>query len=165
MATVAQPLAKCVLNYLYSITRELLDKLRSIIEQAIFFIDAQILKLRMLLAQCDLLKIWAEKLNDLAQAAIEKVKNALISGIDGPIGDVRPEFYKYFTDPIIGLIDASLSAFSPYTERFINLVSIVAYYDMLIAYWTGIKEFMLASLDVIDDAIYLKTQELGNKVP
>ena len=163
--TVAQPLAKCILNYLYSAVREVLDKLRSIIEKAIFFIDAQILKLRTLLAQYDYLKKAAEIINDFIQGIIDDIKNALLSGIDGPVGDTCPEFYRYLTEPLIGLLDASLSAYTPFTDKYMNLVSIVAWYDRLIVYWEGIKFFMLAMLDVIDDAVYLKTQELGNSVP
>lgn len=163
--TVAQPLAKCVLNYIYSVSRELLSKLRSVIEKALFFVDAQILKLRAILVQYDLLKNRLDLLNSLAQAAIDQVRNSLLSGIDGPGADECPEFYRYFTEPMVGLIDASLSAFTPYADKYTSMLSLVTYYDQLIAYWEGIKAFMLASIDVIDDAIYLKTQELGNLVP
>lgn len=165
MATPLQPLAKCILNYIYSIASELLSKLRAIVEKALFFIDAKILQLRAFLAQYDLIKKYAELVNDQVQAIIDEIKSALLSGVPGPIDDTCPEFYAYITDPLIGLIDASLSAFTPYTDQWMSTVSVVHYYDQLIVYWVGIRDFLLAILDVIDDAAYIQTQRAGNLVP
>jgi len=165
MATPLQPIAKCIANWLYAQASAQLQKLRSIIEAQIILIDAQILWLRSQLLLAQPLLIAEQLLWDKINEGIEKVKNVLLSDIPGPIDNACPEFYSYIVDPAIGLLDASLAAFSPYRSRLLDKISIVSYYDKLITYWEAAKAQLLAILDILDDALYLALQREANQVP
>lgn len=165
MATPLQPLAKCVLTYIYGLGVQLLDKLRALIEKLIQIIDAQILVIRAWLAQYDYVKIFQEKYWNVAKDVVDNFKNSLMGGIPGPADDLCPEFYHYLVDPMIGMVDAFEAAFLPMADNLFNTLSIIAYFDRLLVYWQGVKATLLAMLDAIDDAWFLATEALGNRVP
>lgn len=166
MATPLQPIAQCIANFLYAQSSAVLSALRAIIEQQLLLIDAQLLWLRsqVLLAQPYLIAeqaLWDNVINP----GLDNIKNVLKNDLPGPADDVCPEFYSYMVDPAIGLLDAGLSAFSPYRSRFLDKISMVSYFDKLITYWEAAKAQLLAILDVLDDALYLALQREANNVP
>ena len=165
MATLAQPIVKCILDYLYSITDTQLDKLRAIIEAAIVFIDTQILLLKAQLAALDIPKNLTEAAWNIAEAFIEQIISTIAGGIPGPADDICPDFYQYITAPILQLNKATLSAFSPLKDRYMKYISVVYYFEELLSYWEQAKATMIAIMDVTDDAIYLAKEQLGNRVP
>ena len=132
---VIQSIAKCSLEYLYNAASFLLKKLRSFIEKIIVIIDAQILALRALLAEHDYVKKISEYVWNKVENKINEIKNMLLSGLPGPADNLCPEFYQYLIDPAIGLMDASLAAFTPYKDKWLRDVSIVDKLDRAIAYW------------------------------
>ena len=166
MATPAQPLAKCVLKWLYEQSLAVLKALRSFVERIISLIDAAILKVKAEIAATDPALVIGEFLWSKYEELINTIKNSLLSGIPGPGADVCPEFYSYLTDPAVALLEASLAAFTPYKERYLSLVSLSAQLDGILVYWEATKAQLLATLDVIDDAIYnVLIVEAANAVP
>jgi len=166
MATPFQPVAKCVTQWLYEQASAILKKLRSFIEKIITLIDTLILKLKAEIAAMDVAVNFTEFLWGIYEGFIEKIKNALLSSIEGPDFDFCPEFYAYITDPAIALLEASLAGLLPYKERYVQAISFSAYLNVVLSYWEGTKAQLSATLDVIDDAIYnALILEAANAVP
>lgn len=165
MTTPIQPISKCILEYLYGLTDAKLDELRTIIEGAILFIDAQILWLRAQTQALDIMEYVVGSKWIIAKEAIDKFQALLANGFNGPVDDVCPEFYHYIVDPIIGMNAATLAALLPYKDKYGKMMSATAQFDRLLAYWEGAKAFLFAMLDVIDDAIYYYKERVGNMAP
>ena len=166
MATPAQPIAKCILRWLYEQASAVLKALRAFIEKIIAFIDAQILALRAAIAAIDPARLIEEFIWKRVEQLIEQIRNALLSGIPGPLDDVCPEFYRYIVDPAIALLESSLAAFTPYKDRWLKFISLTDKLDRLLVYWESTKALLLAILDVLDDALYnALLVEAANAVP
>ena len=147
-------LAQCVVNFFYTLASAILQLLKSLIEQLILFIDAQIAKFRALLAIIDALLNPIEAIWAFFEAILEQLKNALLGGIQklGPAGDLCPEFFQYFTDPVLALFE-SFSVFTIYKENYFSALSLTSYFDRVLTYWTATKAVLLEAFVVIDDAI------------
>ena len=113
MTTPAQPLATCILRWLYEQASAILKALRAFIELLIALIDAQILALRAAIAAIDPARLFQEYIWSVVELIIEEIRNVLNSGIPGPGADFCPEFYQYFSNPAIALLEAALAAFLP----------------------------------------------------
>lgn len=147
-------LAQCVVNFFYTLASAILQLLKSFIEQLILYIDSIIAKLRALIAILDALLNPIEVLWSFFEAILEQLKNSLLGGIQklGPAGDLCPEFFQYFTDPVLVLFE-SFSVFTIYKENYLHSVSLTAYFDQALTYWTATKAILLEAFVVIDDAI------------
>jgi len=168
MPSGAQVVAKCIAEWLYEQGSIVLRALRSLIEKAILLIDAQILWLRAQIAQWDPAKYLEEYVWGVYEALINKIKNSLLglNGLGPPGADLCPEFYHYITDPLMALLEGSLSVFSIYKDRYFNMISLTSNFDRLLVYWTATKAQLEATLDVLDDALYnALINEAVNAVP
>jgi hypothetical protein len=154
MATPARPLATCVLRWIYEQVSAILKMLKQFLLAILSYIDALIAQLRALLAQWDLLAKAEELLWNALQSLVEQIKNALLSAPQGPLAEFCPEFYSYFLDPAIGLLDANTAALTAIRNKYKNKLSILYYFDRQIAYWEQIKADLIFAIDVLDDAIH-----------
>jgi len=148
-------IVKCIVRWIYDQVAELLKQLKDKLQQAIFFIDRQIDTLRLILAQADILAKAEEFLWNGFQGIIQQVKDALFSGIPGPEESQCPEFYEFIMAPFNLLLNNYTDIFSIYRERWKTMLSFMDEVDYFISYWTSTKEYLLALIDVIDDAIYM----------
>jgi hypothetical protein len=153
LSAPATPLAECILRYLYAIPSSNLKALKNFLNAIIAFIDAQIKKLWLLLAQYDLLAKAEEILWNAAKQVIDAIKNQLLTVPDGPGLNQCPEFYEYFMAPAVALFEALTEGLSVYRGRYQGLISYMDEVDALIAYWNNIKLFMGYGIEVADDAI------------
>jgi len=169
MPSGAQTVAKCVAEWLYQQGSSVLQALRSLLEKAILMIDAQIMWLRAQIAMWDPTKYLEEYIWGTYEALIEKIKNSILGALNGlgpPGADLCPEFYHYITDPLMALLEGSLSAFSIYKDRYFSIISLTSNFDRLLVYWTATKAQLEATLDVLDDALYnALINEAVNAVP
>ena len=154
MATPAKPLATCILRWIYEQAAALLQMLKQALLALLAYIDALIAKLRALLAQWDLLAKAEEIMWNLLQSVVEAIRDALTSFPEGPWAAFCPEFYSYFVDPAIGLLDANTAALTAIRNKYKNYVSAVYYFEQQIAYWEQIKADLVHAIDVLDDAIH-----------
>lgn len=154
MATPAKPLATCILRWIYEQAAALLKLLKQYLLTLLVYIDTLIARLRALLAQWDLLAKAEEILWNLVQKAIDAIKEALTSFPEGPLADFCPEFYAYFLDPAIGLLDANTAALTAIRNKYKSNLSMVYSLDQQIVYWTQIKADFVHTIDVLDDAIH-----------
>jgi hypothetical protein len=154
MTTPTAVIAKCILRWLYEQASAILKALRAFIEMLIALIDAQILALRAAIAAIDPARILQEYVWSVVEQIIDELRNLLNSGIPGPGADLCPEFYQYFSNPAIALLESALAAFLPYKDQFMNLISLTDKFDRLLVYWVATKAQLLAILDVLDDALY-----------
>lgn len=156
MATATTTLASCVLNFMYSAASALLTMIKNILLALIEFIDAKIAELRAIIAMLDVLKNLNDAVWAITKAIIDQIKNTLLGGIQdiGPAAEICPEFYYYFTDPIIALID-SFSVAEVQKERASQAASVVAAFDILLVYWESTKATLIEAITVIDDALYV----------
>ena len=154
--SVLAPIAQCVLNFIYAAAVALLLMLKAFIESMLLFIDAKITELRALIAMTDLTKLAAEAVWAFFEALLDQLKNSLLGGIQdlGPASDLCPEFYEYFTDPVVALLD-SFSVFGVYKEVYVNAISMSSQFNKLLVYWETTKAVFVALIEVIDDAILL----------
>lgn len=157
-------IARCILNYLYAIASTILRMLQTLITSLIAIIDAKILELRAIIAQLDIWNNLVEAVWSIMEATLDQIKTLLLGGVQklGPPVSVCPEFYHYFVDPVIALIE-SFSVFTIYKEKFQASVSALAYFDRLLTYWQATKATLVATNVVIEDALYqrLITESLG----
>ncbi|MDC1299964.1 hypothetical protein N8Z24_00495 [bacterium] len=149
-------IATCVLTWLYEQASTVLKALRSLLEQGLILIDTEIQRIRALIAQNDAANLLEAYTWGIYEAAIEKIKNGLMSGFQelGPGADICPQFYNYITDPFLALMESSLDTFSIYKDRYFSTISISDEFDRLLVYWTSTKAQITAVLDVLDDALY-----------
>ncbi len=148
-------LERCVLNFLYAISSAILRILQTLINSLIALIDAKILELRAIIAQLDIWNNLVEAAWSLMEAILDELKSLLLGGIQklGPPMSVCPEFYNYFVDPVIAMIE-SFSVFTIYKEKLQMSLSVLAYFDRLLLYWQTTKATLAASSIVIEDALY-----------
>lgn len=165
MATPARPLAKCILRWIYEQAAEVLRALKNYLLGIISYVDAQIVILRAWLAQYDLLSRGEEYLWNLLKTAEEDIKNSLLSFMQGPEARLCPEFYEYFLDPAQFLLQNALGSLSAFRERYLNMISFMDEIDRLIQYWEQIKVDLLATIDIIDDALFVASQNASEIVP
>lgn len=164
--TPARPLAFCVLRWIYEQISAILKLLKQFLLSILAFIDAQIAKLRAMLAQWDLLSKAEEALWSIVQKVIDEIRNAMLSVPNGPLAEFCPEFYSYFLDPAKGLFEAAVAALNVYRNRYKNMLSFLTYLDQLIAYWEQIKADLTYAIDVLDDAIHAALlKEAASAVP
>lgn len=154
----AAPVAKCVLTHIYGLTHDALQRLRKLVETLLLFVDTKIMQLRAILIQYDPILMFRERLWKYVEEYIGDFKNSVIGKIPDEFSDTCPELFSYFVEPLIGVTE-SLSAYGfPMADKYMEMVSIVSYYDKLITYWMGVKVTLLAILDVMDDAAYVITE-------
>lgn len=165
MATPAQPLAKCILRWLYQQAAAVLKALKDFLLGIIAFIDAQIAWLRALLAQCDILSRAEKFLWDQLQKLYEELKNKLMSFPGGPLADLCPEFYAYFLNPAGFLLDDAMAALSIFRERYHNVISFMDEVDRLIMYWDQTKANLVGAIDIIDAALLEAMMKEAEQVP
>jgi hypothetical protein len=157
--------AICVLRWLYAQVAPLLEALKAILLAIIQFIDAQILLLKALLSQLDILKAIEEAAWAIVQAVIDKIRDTLTAIPEGPLKELCPEFYQLFTDPALQIFDTLVSGLSIYRERYKNVLSFMDEVEVLFQYWEGIKNELVALVESIDDAIYWAMMEAASAVP
>lgn len=163
--TPTQALATCVLRWIYEQIAAILEALKAILLALIAFIDALILILKAWLAQFDILAILEEAAWAVIQALIEEIRNLLTSIPDGPLKELCPEFYQLFTDPALQLFDTAVAGLTIWRERYKNLISFMDEIEALLLYWEAIKADLVATVEILDDAIYLALMDAADEVP
>jgi len=148
-------IAKCVARWIYDQVADLLKQLKEKLLTAISFIDRQIDTLRLTLAQADILAKGEEFLWNGFQGIIQTIKDALLSGIPGPEESACPEFFEFIMAPFNLLFTNYTDIFSIYRERWKSLLSFMDEVDYFISYWESTKQYLLAIIDVVDDATYM----------
>jgi len=154
MAGFAKPLATCILRWIYEQAAAILQMLKQALLALLAYVDTAIAAARAWLTQWDLLAKAEEIAWALVEAAVQAIKDALTSFPEGPLAEFCPEFYAYFLDPAIGLLDANTAALSAIRNKYKNYLSAVYYFEQIIAYWSQIKADLVSAIDVLDDAIH-----------
>ena len=165
MASPLQPLAKCVAKWIYEQASVILEKLKAFLLAIIAAIDVQIAFLRAQLLQWDILAMAEEFLWSQVEKVIEAIREQLMSVPGGPLAEFCPEFYSYFLDPARNIFENAIASLSIVRERFHGMVSYMDELDSLIAYWEQTKIQLVASVQIIDDAIYLALIRESESVP
>lgn len=154
MVTPLNTLATCVLKWIYEQASKILELLKQFLLGLLSYIDLQIAKLRAFLAQWDLLAKAEEALYNALMELIEQLKAAMLGIPQGPLAEYCPEFYAYFLDPAIGLLDANTAFLDAVRNKYKKKLSMLYYLDQQIAYWEQIKADLVSAIDVLDDAIH-----------
>lgn len=165
MASPARPLAKCILRWIYEQIHQLLEMLKQFLLMLIEYIDALIAALYAWLVQWDVLAKIEQFIWDQVQEVIEQIRNALMNVPKGPLAEFCPEFYSYFLDPARSLFEAAVASLTIFRNRYKNMISFADELQQLISYWEQIKVDLIASVEILDDAVLAKTSELGEEVP
>jgi len=165
MVTPARPLAKCVIRYIYEQAAETLRAFKEFLLGIIEFIDVQLAIFRKQLAQYDYLSRGEKFVWENLKKVEEDIRNSLISFINGPDARICPEFYEYFLDPAQFIFNNSTSSLSAFRERYYNMISYMDEIDLIILYWEQIQADLLATIDIIDDALFIAAQNTGEVVP
>lgn len=165
MATIAQPLAVCILRWIYSQVAKVLEMLKNFLLGIIAFIDAQIAILKAWLAQWDLLAKATQFIWDQIKKVLDAIREAMTSIPGGPAAELCPEFYSYFLGPALYLFDTAVESLTRFKERFMNMVSFMDNIERLIAYWEQTKANLIMAIDILDDAIYKATMDAAAQVP
>lgn len=165
MASPARPLAKCILRWIYEQIHQILEMLKQFLLMLIEYIDALIAVLRAWLAQWDLLAKAEEFIWNQIQRVIDEIRNALMTQPTGPLAEFCPEFYAYFLDPARALFENAVASLTMFRNRYRNMISYMDEVDQLISYWEQIKIDLVASVEIIDDAILIALSDLGDEVP
>ena len=165
MASPARPLAKCVLRWIYEQIHQLLEMLKQFLLMLIEYIDALIATLYAWLIQFDVLAQIEEFIWNQIQEVIEEIRNALMNVPKGPLAEWCPSFYSYFMDPARALFENAVASLTIFRNRYKNLISFKDELENLISYWEQIKVDLIASVEIIDDAIYIALNDLGDEVP
>jgi len=165
MGSPARPLAKCVARWIYEQASKILETLKALLLSIIAAIDAQIAALRAWLAQWDVLAKAEEFLWEQFQKVIEAIREQLMSAPEGPLAEFCPEFYEYFLDPARSLFESAVSSLAITRESFHNMVSYMDEVDQLISYWEDTKIQLVASVQILDDAIYQALMREAEQVP
>lgn len=165
MATIAKPLATCILRWVYQQAAKILEMLKNFLLGIIAFIDAQIAILRAWLAQWDLLAKATEFVWNQIQKVLDQIREAMTSIPGGPAAEICPEFYSYFLGPALYLFDTAVASLTRFKDRFLSMVSFMDRLDVLIAYWTQTKANLVAAIDILDDALYKAYMDAAAAVP
>jgi len=158
----ANILARCVVNFFYTLAATILRMLQTLVTTLIALIDAKILELQAMIAQLDIWNSLVEFVWSLLEGILDELKNTLLGAVQkiGPPMALCPEFYNYFVSPVIALID-SLSFFRTYKEKFQTSISVLAYFNKLLTYWETTKATLVACNVVIEDALYQRMSVEG----
>lgn len=165
MATPLRPIAKCVVRWIYEQASHVLKQLKKLLLDMIAVIDSYIAILRAWALQWDLLAKGEQWLWDNVKGFLESLMNQLNSIPTGPVGDLCPEFAAYFTDPILGLLQAFTMSLNYIHEDVNSLLSFMDELDRMISYWDNTKLDMVAAIDVIDSALYEILMTEAENVP
>lgn len=155
----AANLAICILRWIYSQIVQILEMLKAILLGIIAFIDIQIAWLRAQLAMLDILSQIEQLAWAVFQGIVDEIRNRLTNFPEGPLKELCPEFYQLFFDPALQIFDTAVAAITVYRERYKNVVSFMDEVDALLQYWETIKTDLTNTIDLIDDAIFLKLME------
>jgi len=162
--TVGGNIAMCVLRWLYAQVQPLLEALKAIILAMIGFVDAQILWLKALLAQYDIVKMMEEASWAIVEAILNSIRDTLLNLPTGPLKDLCPEFYQLITDPALMLFDAAVGGLTIWREKYKNVVSFMDEIEALFQHWDAIKAELVTLVESIDDAIYWAMKEAAGSV-
>jgi len=165
MASPAQPLARCVARWIYEQASKVLEMLKAYLLSIITAIDIQIAALRAWLAQWDILAQAEQWLWEQFEQVINAIREQLMSAPEGPLAEFCPEFYSYFMEPARGIFENAISSLTIYRSSYSDMVSYMDEVDQLISYWEQTKVQLVASVDIIDDAIYIALQNEAESVP
>lgn len=146
---------RCIVRWLYDQVAELLQALKDKLLFAIAFIDRQIDTLKLKLSQLDILARLEETIWNIFQEFLDEIRNKLFGSIPGPEESLCPEFYAFIMAPMRVLLDGYNDVFSVYRERWKSLLSFMDEVEYLLSYWESTKAYLVALLDVMDDAIYM----------
>jgi hypothetical protein len=146
-------LATCILRWIYEQVAAILEMLKAILLALIAYIDTQIAWLRALLAMMDVLSLAEQAAWAVFQALVEEIRNQLTNIPEGPLKELCPEFYQMFTDPASQLFEMTVAAVTVWRERYKNIVSYMDEVDELLQYWETMKQSLVYTIDVLDDAI------------
>ena len=151
----ANILARCVVNFFYTLAATVLRMLQTLVTTLIVLIDAKILELRAIIAQLDIWNALIDFVWSFLEGILNELKNTLLGAVQkiGPPMALCPEFYNYFVSPVIALID-SFSFFKTYKEKYQASISVLTYFDKLLQYWEATKATLVACNVVIEDALY-----------
>jgi hypothetical protein len=165
MSSPAQPLAKCIVRWIYAQLEPILTAIKNFLLGIIATIDAQIAILRAILAQGDVLAKMEEKAWQAFQKIVDQIRNTLTTMPGGPLAEFCPEFYEYFMGPALALFEAAIASLTLFRNRFHNMISYMDDVDRLIAYWEQTKANLVAAVEILDDAIYIALQKAASAVP
>lgn len=165
MPTPVRPIAKCVVRWIYEQASWVLKKLKELLLDLITIIDAYIAILRAWAAQWDLIAKGEQWVWDNVKGFLDDLMSQLNSMPTGPLGDACPEFVAYFTDPILGLLEASTRSLNYIHEDVNSILSYMDNLDQLISYWDNTKLDMVAAIDIIDAALYEALMNEAESVP
>lgn len=165
MATPAQPLAVCILRWIYSQLAEVLKMLKNFLLGIIAFIDAQIAILQAWVAQWGLVALANKYIFDQIQKILDQIREQMTSIPGGPAAELCPEFYSYFLGPALYLFDTAVASLNRFKERFLNMISFENKLNQLIAYWEQTKANLIMAIDILDDAIYKAAMDAAAQVP
>jgi hypothetical protein len=154
MATPLRPIAKCLLRWIYEQASEVLQQLKKMLLWLINQIDLQIIALRAWAAQYDYIAQGEQWLWDQVSWFLDELMNQIKSAPKGPAADACPEFAAYVTDPLLGLLEAFTRSLNFVHEDLNSLVSFMDELDRLIGYWDNTKQDLVATVDIIDAALY-----------
>ena len=165
MSTPLRPIAVCVARWLYEQASWVLKQLKKLLLWLIDLIDAQIAALRAWAAQYDFLAKGEQWLWDQIKWFLDELMNQLNSAPKGPLGDLCPEFVGYITDPLLGLLEAFTRSLTYVHEDVNSLLSYMDELDRLIAYWDNTKQDLVATVDILDAALYEALMNEAENVP
>lgn len=165
MASPVRPLAKCVARWIYEQASSVLEMLKAYLLSIITAIDVQIASLRAWLLQWDILAQAEQWLWEQFEQVIDAIREQLMSAPEGPLAEFCPEFYSYFMEPARNIFENSVSSLTIFRSNFADMVSYMDEIDQLISYWEDTKVQLVASVDIIDDAIYIALQNEAESVP
>lgn len=165
MASPARPLARCILRWIYEQIHELLEKFKKWLLKQIEAMDALIAAAKAWLAQWDVLAQAEQFIWDQIQEVIEEIRNSLMSVPEGPLAEFCEDFYRYFMDPALALFEAAVASLTIFRNRYKNMISYMDEIEQLISYYEQVKVDLIATVEILDDAILVKTSELGDEVP
>ena len=165
MATIARPLAKCVLRWIYEQVHEALEMLKNMLLTLIGILDAQIVALRAWLAQWDYIARGEQWLWDQVQKGVEEVRARLTQTPEGPLAEFCPEFYSYLTEPAVAIFENLVATLTIFRNRLHDTISYMDEIDYLISIYEQWKADLLATIEILDDAILVSLSKAGDQVP
>jgi len=155
--------AKCILDFLYSLAATALEILKAILLAMIAAADLYIQQLKAQLVQLDILATAEEIAWSIYEAAVNALKELLLFPEElGPYRDICPEFYALITDPALALLDSATSGVSIYRERYKSGLSIRDEIEALYQVWVAYKNELVALVESIDDALYWAKMETAD---
>jgi hypothetical protein len=155
--------AKCVLDFLYSMALTALQILKAIILAMIAAADLYIQQLKAQILLLDLISTAEEIAWQVYEAILNALKEQLLFPEElGPYRDICPEFYALVTDPALALLDLATSGISVFRERYKQGISFKDEVEALYQVWVAYKNELVALVESIDDAIYWSKMEIAN---